>query len=86
MPRQRQHEDAIPLDRYGRDLTSLARQGAFAPLAGHDARVARVFAILRRNRSETISSRTRCNPVILDLDGTQSWPLAGEVIRPPAWK
>jgi ATP-dependent Clp protease ATP-binding subunit ClpB len=81
MPHQRQHEDTSPLDRYGRDLTSLAQQGAFAPLAGHDARVARVFAILLRNRSETGALRTKCNPAILDLDGTQSWPLAGEVIR-----
>jgi ATP-dependent Clp protease ATP-binding subunit ClpB len=81
MPHQHQHEDTSPLDRYGRDLTSLARQGAFAPLAGHDGRIARVFAILLRNRSETGSSRTKCNPAILDLDGTQSWPLAGEAIR-----
>ncbi len=66
-------EEASPLERYGHNLTLLARQGVFPPLAGQEVAVSRVFQILLRH--------TKCNPVILDLDGTRWWKTVAEVIR-----
>lgn len=41
-----------PLERYGHNLTALAQQGAFAPLAGQDAVIDRIFQVLsRKNKS-----------------------------------
>ncbi|MDQ2716536.1 MAG: hypothetical protein M3Z08_16650 [Chloroflexota bacterium] len=65
--------DAEPLERYGHNVTRLAQQGAFPPLAGQDAVAARVFHVLQRKR--------KCNPVILASDESKRWAVVAEVIR-----
>jgi ATP-dependent Clp protease ATP-binding subunit ClpB len=65
--------DADPLERYGHNLTRLAQQGAFSPLAGQDPVVARVFQVLQRKR--------KCNPMILASDETRRWAIVAEVVR-----
>jgi len=40
--------EATPLELYGHNLTRLAQQGAFAPLAGQDAVAQRVCQVLGR--------------------------------------
>ncbi|HLZ55745.1 MAG TPA: hypothetical protein VKR06_02260 [Ktedonosporobacter sp.] len=62
-----------PLERYGHNLTRLAQQGAFAPLAGEEAVIGRVFQILLRN--------TKNNPVLLDRDETRRWAIVAELVR-----
>ena len=65
--------ESSPLERYGRNLTILAQQGAFPPLAAQEAAVNKVFQILLREN--------KCNPLILDMDGTSRWEIVAEVIR-----
>ncbi len=49
------------LDRYGRDLTALARQGKLDPVIGRDEEVRRVIQVLSR--------RTKNNPVLIGEPG-----------------
>src|SRR5258708_12790869 len=65
------------MERYGHNLTLLAQKGAFIPLAGSEAAVTHIFQILLRRRKIT----SKCNPIIVDLDGTSRWPVVAEVIR-----
>src|SRR5207248_1839723 len=46
------------LEKYGRDLTALARQGKIDPVVGRDEEIRRVMQVLTR--------RTKTNPVLLD--------------------
>ncbi|HNS52090.1 MAG TPA: ATP-dependent chaperone ClpB [Anaerolineae bacterium] len=50
------------LDRYGRDLTELARRGKLDPVIGRDEEVRRVIQVLSR--------RTKNNPVLIGEPGT----------------
>ena len=65
--------ESAPLERYGRNLTLLAQQGAFSPFSGQEAIMDRVFQVLGR--------KERCNPVIVDGDETRRWAIVAEVIR-----
>src|ERR687888_345677 len=49
------------LERYGRDLTALARQGKLDPVIGRDEEVRRVIQVLSR--------RTKNNPVLIGEPG-----------------
>src|SRR5207248_10688440 len=49
------------LERYGRDLTDLARQGKLDPVIGRDEEIRRVVQILSR--------RTKNNPVLIGEPG-----------------
>ncbi len=49
------------LDKYGRDLTAMAREGKFDPVIGREEEIARVTQILSR--------RTKNNPVLLGEPG-----------------
>jgi ATP-dependent Clp protease ATP-binding subunit ClpB len=49
------------LDKYGRDLTALARQGKLDPVIGRDEEVRRVIQVLSR--------RTKNNPVLIGAPG-----------------
>lgn len=62
-----------PLERYGHNLTALAQQGTFAPLAGQDAVIDRIFQVLSR--------KNKSNPLILDLDETRRFAIIAEVVR-----
>jgi ATP-dependent Clp protease ATP-binding subunit ClpB len=50
-----------PLERYGRDLTELARQGKLDPVIGRDDEIRRVIQVLSR--------RTKNNPVLIGEPG-----------------
>ncbi len=50
------------LDKYGRDLTALARRGKIDPVIGRDAEIRRVMQVLAR--------RTKNNPVLIGEPGT----------------
>ena len=57
-----QQKKELPfLSEYGRDLTTLAAQGAFDPLIGREAEVDRIIQILSR--------RTKNNPILLGEPG-----------------
>src|SRR6185312_9953352 len=62
-----------PLERYGHNLTALAQQGAFAPLAGQDAVIDRIFQVLSR--------KNKSNPLILDFDESRRFAVIAEVVR-----
>src|SRR6195256_6541126 len=49
------------LERYGRDLTDLARKGKLDPVIGHDEEIRRVIQVL--------SGRTKNNPVLIGEPG-----------------
>ncbi len=65
--------ESAPLERYGHNLTVLAQQGAFPPLAGQEVAVRNVLQVLQR--------KNKCNPLILDVDETRRWAVVAEVIR-----
>jgi ATP-dependent Clp protease ATP-binding subunit ClpA len=67
----------FPLELYGHNLTHVAQQGAFPPLGGYEASVARIFQILLRKEK----SRHKYNPLLLDLDGMRRWRVVMEVVR-----
>jgi ATP-dependent Clp protease ATP-binding subunit ClpB len=50
------------LDKYGRDLTALARRGKIDPVIGRDSEIRRVMQVLAR--------RTKNNPVLIGEPGT----------------
>jgi ATP-dependent Clp protease ATP-binding subunit ClpA len=65
--------ESTPLERYGHNLTRLAKLGAFAPLAGQEAVINRVFQALQRNNKNV--------PLIVASDETRRWAVIAEVIR-----
>ena len=65
--------ESAPLERYGHNLTTLAKRGAFSPLAGQEAVVNRMFHILQRKNKNV--------PVILASDEARRWAIMAEVIR-----
>src|SRR3979490_1059390 len=64
------------LERYGRDLTSLARQGKLDPVIGRDDEIRRVIQVLSR--------RTKNNPVLIGDPGGGKTAIAGGLARPIA--
>ncbi len=54
-------ETYAPLEKYGRDLTELARQGKLDPVIGRDDEIRRVIQVLSR--------RTKNNPVLIGEPG-----------------
>ena len=58
---QNPEETFQALERYGRDLTALARQGKMDPVIGRDEEVRRVIQVLSR--------RTKNNPVLIGEPG-----------------
>jgi ATP-dependent Clp protease ATP-binding subunit ClpB len=65
--------ESAPLERYGHNLTSLAKRGTFPPLASDEAMVPRVLQVLQRRRKNS--------PLILASDGPRRWDIVAEVIR-----
>lgn len=65
--------ESAPLQQYTHNLTLLAQQGAFAPLAGEDAVIDRVFQVMGRKHKNV--------PVILSADETRRWAIVAEVVR-----
>ena len=65
--------ESTPLERYGHNLTRLAKLGAFAPLAGQEAIINRVFQVVQRNNKNV--------PLILASDETRRWAIVAEIIR-----
>ena len=65
------------LERYGRDLTTLARQGKLDPVIGRDEEIRRVIQVLSR--------RTKNNPVLIGEPGVGKTAivegLAGRIVR-----
>lgn len=65
---QNEKEQEQPLERYGRDLTELARQGKLDPVIGRDAEIRRAIQVLSR--------RTKNNPVLIGDPGTGKTAIA----------
>jgi ATP-dependent Clp protease ATP-binding subunit ClpB len=65
--------EATPLERYGHNLTRLAQQGAFTPLAGQEAVANRVFQVLSRKQ--------KCCPMILDPNEHRRLAIMLEIVR-----
>jgi ATP-dependent Clp protease ATP-binding subunit ClpA len=68
-----QFKASMSLERYGHNLTRLAKLGAFAPLTGQEAVINRVFQVLQRKNKNI--------PLILASDETRRWAIVAEVIR-----
>jgi ATP-dependent Clp protease ATP-binding subunit ClpA len=68
---------SFSLGSYGYNLTHLAREGMFSPLAGYEAIVARIFEILLRKEK----SRLHYNPLLLADDELLTWRLLQEIVR-----
>ena len=66
-------KETAPLERYGHNLTELAKRGMFSPLPDQDMTVRNLLQILRR--------KNKCNPVLLDFDETRRWKVVAEAIR-----
>src|SRR5260370_42503176 len=64
---------SAPLERYGHNLTRLAKRGAFAPLASEEVVVSQVLQVLQR--------RNKNSPLILASDETRRWAIVAEVMR-----
>src|SRR5213075_780013 len=62
-----------PLDKYGRDLTALARQGKIDPVIGRDEEIRRVMQVLTR--------RTKNNPVLIGEPGVGKTAIAEGLAR-----
>jgi len=58
----------LALDKYTRDLTSLARKGAFAPVIGRDEEIRRAMQVLSR--------RTKNNPILIGEPGVGKTAIA----------
>src|SRR5262249_51981583 len=66
------------LERYGRDLTQLARQGKIDPVIGRDEEIRRVVQVLSR--------RTKNNPVLIGEPGVgKAQPLDAKILSPGGW-
>ncbi len=61
------------LDKYGRDLTSLAKQGKIDPVIGRDEEIRRVMQVLTR--------RTKNNPVLIGEPGVGKTAIAEGLAR-----
>jgi ATP-dependent Clp protease ATP-binding subunit ClpB len=61
------------LDKYGRDLTALARQGKIDPVIGRDEEIRRVMQVLTR--------RTKNNPVLIGEPGVGKTAIAERLAR-----
>ncbi|SVB52465.1 uncharacterized protein METZ01_LOCUS205319, partial [marine metagenome] len=61
------------LEKYGRDLTSLARQGKIDPIIGRDDEIRRVMQVLSR--------RTKNNPVLIGEPGVGKTAIAEGLAR-----
>src|SRR5262245_20946269 len=57
-----QDDNRPALERFGKDLTGLAKQGKLDPVIGRDAEIRRVIQVLSR--------RTKNNPVLIGDPGT----------------
>src|SRR5258708_6441690 len=66
-------EIPFPLERYAHNLSALARQGVFPPLAGRVEIGDRFFQILQR--------KNKANPILLDFDETRRFSIVAEVVR-----
>ncbi|PYJ05141.1 MAG: type VI secretion system ATPase TssH, partial [Verrucomicrobia bacterium] len=62
-----------PLEKYGRDLTALARQGKIDPVIGRDEEIRRVMQVLTR--------RTKNNPVLIGEPGVGKTAIAEGLAR-----
>src|SRR6266404_772816 len=62
-----------PLEKYGRDLTALARQGKIDPVIGRDDEIRRVMQVLTR--------RTKNNPVLIGEPGVGKTAIAEGLAR-----
>lgn len=69
--------DMFALERYGLNLTHLARQGMFSPLVGYEACVKRIFEILLRKEQ----SNHKYNPLLFDQDEKIRWHIVIELAR-----
>src|SRR5258708_24400902 len=65
--------EAAPLERYGHNLTELAKRRTFPPLASDEAMVSRVLQVLQRRRKNS--------PLLLASDEPRRWAIVAEVIR-----
>jgi len=63
-----QEENISALERYGRDLTALARKGKLDPVIGRDEEIRRAIQVLSR--------RTKNNPVLIGDPGTGKTAIA----------
>src|SRR3989442_732098 len=61
------------LEKYGRDLTALARQGKIDPVVGRDEEIRRVMQVLTR--------RTKNNPVLIGEPGVGKTAIAEGLAR-----
>ena len=61
------------LEKYGRDLTALAKQGKIAPIIGRDEEIRRVMQVLSR--------RTKNNPVLIGEPGVGKTAIAEGLAR-----
>src|SRR6478609_5106570 len=69
-----QQEDQRPaLERFGKDLTQLAREGKLDPVIGRDAEIRRAIQVLSR--------RTKNNPVLIGDPGTGKTAIAEGLAR-----
>ena len=64
--------ESAPLERYGHNLTRLAKRETFPPLASDEAMVTRVLQVLQRRRKNS--------PLILASDEPRRWAIVAEVI------
>ena len=64
-------------ERYGYNLTKLARESTFSPLNASEAWVSQIFSILLRKEK----TRQNYNPVLIDGDETRRWQVILEVVR-----
>lgn len=63
-----QEENISALERYGRDLTELAKKGKLDPVIGRDEEIRRAIQVLSR--------RTKNNPVLIGDPGTGKTAIA----------
>lgn len=68
IPRERQKQKTPSLDKYSKDLTKLAKEGALDPVIGRDKEIARVMQILSR--------RTKNNPCLIGKAGVGKTAIA----------
>jgi ATP-dependent Clp protease ATP-binding subunit ClpA len=67
--------DPFPLERYGYNLTHLARQGVFAPSVKYEKYVASIFQILLRE------NKGKHSPLLLDSDERRRLQIVTETVR-----
>ncbi len=65
--------ESAPLERYGHNLTRLAKRETFPPLASDEAMVTRVLQVLQRLNKNS--------PLILASDEPRRWAIVAEVVR-----